>query len=241
MAVLANAGSDKVDFGTPTVFNGLTSITVAIIFRSADAGANNEDLLGNFGGGTSGFRVAQVFGGWLWQVANAGVYRSHFTTGSTIGTGTLHRLVFRWQATETLAIFENSTSPVADNGFNGGTPASLGTGGSLVIGNTAGIGAHDGESAEFAVWGTLLPDSICGAISGGGYSPGIFRQNGLFYCPLWNTANLRDLWGGLTGTPTSMGDAPHPYVISPRPPRVLYAPAIDAPAGGFAHSWGSVI
>jgi hypothetical protein len=226
MAVnLLGASNARVDFGDLAIDAGVTALTVSITFL-ASAVADDERLASHWGAvsanlawvlavtDTNELAIAVSDGG-----GGGASLLGRKTTDLDFATGTLYRCVFRWRADpKAMEIWVNGVNRTVGI-FAGldGTPATLtDSSSSIQVGHETaeGLDGVDGDYSEFAIHPVYMPDHYCIAY-GNGYSPRFYPRANSFYCPLWNTSNLLDIWSSAVGSNSSGTNAAHPPIIKP--------------------------
>lgn len=222
MAVqLLGASDARLDFGAALLGGGgggsYTGLTVAFTIKVASSVVGSRFFTK---WGSSQTFLVQLLStaeiGFVLRGTPSGAYGAYQTTDSPVAANALLRVVCRWNMpTTTATCWVNGSARASSLWFGG-----LSAGDTVLAGADHVQAGHEtleatdginGEYSELAIWGEAVPDWVARAY-GLGFSPGIYRKNGLFYCPAWNTSYLIDQWGGFNGTNSSGTTVAHPSV-----------------------------
>lgn len=120
-------------------------------------------------------------------------------------------------STEQGKIFVNGTQQATASWF-GGTPNVLTDSTSSVYIGNDGLGTDgvDGTYSQFAIWGQVLSDAVCIAITNGTTDRSTLQAStGILYSALTSTTSANDAWNGYTGTVVGGLDVTEPPVDFP--------------------------
>jgi hypothetical protein len=227
-------GLGILDFGALAALNGVSALTTACWFIYP----SGQDTIfrGLFGNGDStlknGFamRVRGTTGAAIFDLGNGVDTAFQADTGVIVNDVWNHACVVfdgsQSGNSNRLKVYING-SP-APGGYIGTIPATVGTGGHLVV-NNVGVGFSNAPStlAECSVWTTALSANEVAAVAKGMNARRIRRGSLAFYAPLFGLQLPEPELSGLSIGSTTSGNAPvranHPPVqlFTPRPPPVF--------------------
>ena len=132
---------------------------------------------------------------------NAGVYYGCQTTDGPMSGGALLRVLAKATVGSGCDIYVNGTQRSTSLIYNNaGTLVDTTT--AVRVGNET-ADAAQGSYGEFVIWSEEVPDWVAEAY-GKGYGANIYRTNGILYAPMIRTTMLRDVWGGVAGSASSV-------------------------------------
>ena len=211
----------KVDWGDLAATNGLTAFTLCVTVKPSASPTSGHRYCGPWGGGglATGILVqASTSSHYALAVGTNGswlrIYRATTTAGAS---GTQNRIVIRWNAGVAIKIMIDGTDQSITTDTSVGSEAAIGNSTAVWrVGyeSETTTNAVPGDYSEFALFGAYLPDWFATAYCNAD-SPEIYTLNRLHYCPLFNTSDIRDRWGGVAGTNSSGTNGAHPGVRYP--------------------------
>lgn len=222
MAVnLLGASNARVDYGDIAALNGLTTLSLGLVFKATASTASDLRLVTQWGSGGNAFVLGTVDTDELGFVVSngGGVFFGRKTTGLNLSNGSTYRIIvtITYGSPPTIHIWVNGTDQaVAEWVSSGDVNALLNSSEAVQVGHETAdaIDGADGDYAEFAMWNVIVPDANIANITGAnhyaadcGYSTGLF-----FYAPMTDTSTLDDEIGLVTGTNSSGTNATHPDV-----------------------------
>jgi len=233
MAVTLGAGTDQVDYGDTTLFDGATALTVAITYKPS---ALDKRLLSKWGN-LGSEEVLLIDTGFTGSSDEIGIlvgegvsYATRFgyqTTDMNMVVGTTYRIVFTWSP-GSMNIYSNGSEP-SKTSWLSGTVNSIGNASTalqLGYNSDEAVNAALGDYSEFAIWTRKLSADEALAVSNG-VSPACTPRDLVIYDKLINTSS-RDIFGGISPTHTSTDNAAHPSVIYPSAQILQFPPAAAA-------------
>ena len=222
---LLGASDATVEFGDALGTGNPTAFTVAFTWRSAASISGSLRMAGQWSGAIGGSQQA-----WLVQTMSATnfgcivhggalSYHGKQTTDNPLATTTTHRIVCTWQTgtPNTMRIWVNGVESTTSTFVGAADLSSMHDSvAETFLGreDDESVDGEDGDYSEFALWTTAVPAHVVAAYSAG-ISPHFFRPGGVFYAPLANHTDLRNLWGGTSGTNTAGTSSAHPSMYRP--------------------------
>jgi hypothetical protein len=240
---LLGATDGRVDYGDIAALAGKTELSIALTILPDNNPGVSKRLVSQWGNTAASeqcFLMSMPSTGARRPglvVYAGGNYFGRFCDNNVLTAGVLSRLLFTWKAGAPDVIHlwvDGVDQPISEWIGSDNVAGLLNSTRNVQVGHETDESADgaDGDYAEFAIWGEVVPDWFAEAYTTHGLSPRFWQSNGILYAPLVNASSLLDEWGGVVGSATAALDAAHPSVYYPgvspvwQPPPPPYAPAV---------------
>lgn len=219
---LVGSGNDRLDFGDPASFAGVTGFSFFIIHKPSSV-TNDARIAGQW---SDNFLFAIQDSdeiGFVVKETTGPVFYGKKTTDLNMSAGNEYRILVTvaFGSPPTIHIYVNGTDrTVAEFVGSGNVTEMSDAAQAFQVGHetSSATDGNDGDYSELAIWSRALTGLAGGEateLTVNNKLPTCIDATGrLIYLPMANTTDLTDQWGSITASLTGGANATHPTMVA---------------------------